>query len=83
MYQPEPPYQTIQEEFEARTRKAFVEGGAKEVWIYSRREGFRLAMCSYCIEQGWMDGELVQIDSQSSGQRYWLTDKGKKHFGLA
>lgn len=81
-YLPSEGFKTIEEEFEARTRKAFVDNKATEVWVYSKREGFRLTMCAYCISKGWMDGELVEFDSQSSGQRYWLTEAGKKHFGL-
>jgi len=81
-FKPSDGFKTIEEEFEARTRKAFVDKKATEVWVNSRREGFRLAMCDYCITKGWMACELVEFDTQSSGQRYWLTDAGKKHFGL-
>lgn len=82
MFEPVAPYKTIEEEFEARTRKAFVEKGMTEVWVYSKRDEFQITMSEFCIQKGWMQGELIELDSQSSGMRYTLTEEGKKHFGL-
>lgn len=77
-----PGYQTIEEEFEAALRKAFVTHKAKKIIIDSRRMRFQLESAAFGIEKGWLDGELVEYDEQSSAYEYWLTDAGKKYFGI-
>lgn len=75
-------YETIEEEFEASLRRAFVDGKADYVAIYSRREQFLLESANYGVERGWLTGKLEQQDEQSSRYCFRLTDEGRAHFGL-
>jgi hypothetical protein len=80
--EPSQGFVTIEEEFEKRTEKAFKLGG-EFLCIYSRRQRFQIEAAEYCREHGWVtDGELVELDSQSSEVRYWLTDAGRAHWKI-
>ena len=81
-FKPAEGFATIEEEFEARIRKAFVEKRAHSVWIHSSLEGFQIAMASFGKEKGWLEGELLDLDSQSSAMSFKLTEAGRKYFGL-
>jgi len=75
-------FKTIEEEFDKRTEKAFKEGG-EFVCIFSRRQRFQMEAAEYCRDHGWLsDGELVELDSQSSEIRYWLTPGGRAHWKI-
>jgi hypothetical protein len=76
-------YETIEQEFEARLRKAFVDGHADFVRVDSRRQRFQLESMAWAEEKGWMKTELKELDEQSSEYRGRLTPEGRKHFGLA
>ncbi|HEX5426635.1 MAG TPA: hypothetical protein VFW94_24195 [Candidatus Acidoferrales bacterium] len=82
-YKPSEGFATIEEEHEARTRKAFADGKADYVVIYSRHQGFQMEGIAYCQTRGWVDGgTFVELDEQSSEYRFRLTEEGKRHFGL-
>ena len=81
-YLPEAPYRTLEEEFEARIQKAFVEDGNRYVFIYSKHERFRLAMMDFGAKKGWVNCVLQELDSQSSTLCCELTPEGVKHFGF-
>ncbi len=81
IFTPAPPYQSIEEEFEARIKKAFSEDRDGYVYIDSRRQAFQFAMSKYGQEKGWLTGgDLVDIDDQYSQLRFYLTPEGKTHF---
>ena len=75
-------YETIEQEFEASLRRAFVNGKADYVVLYSRRQLFLGESAMYGEQRGWLEGKFIELDEQSSEIRYRLTDKGKQHFGL-
>ena len=77
-----PGYDTIEQEFEASLRRAFVDGKADYIVLYSRRHKFRYESAAYGALQGWLDEEFIEVDEQSSELHYRLTEDGKKHFGL-
>jgi hypothetical protein len=77
-----PGFNTIEEEFEASLRKAFVDCKAKKIIIDSRHKHFQLASANFGIEKGWLEGTLVEYDEQSSAYEFRLTEVGKKYFGL-
>lgn len=75
-------YSTIEQEFEARTAKAF-RAGADYIYIDSRRQRFQLEAAEFCVENGWLTNpEFVEIDEQYAQQRYRLTEIGKEHWNL-
>lgn len=79
-----PGYDTIEQEFEASLRRAFVDGKADYIVLYDRRQRFLWESANYGMIQGWLtDGQLLQLDEQSSEVRFRLTPEGRKHFGLA
>lgn len=89
-----PGYATIEEEFEASLRRAFVDGKANYLWVdsareppylwvYSARERFRIESAAYGVERGWLEADLVEVHAHFSYVMWTLTDFGKKHFGLA
>lgn len=74
-------YATIEAEFEATLRRAFVDRHADFIRLFDRRETYLWESVRYGRQQGWLDdGELVQMDEQSSEARFRLTAKGRKHF---
>ena len=75
-----PGYSSIEGEFEASLRRAFVDKEADYVVIYSRRQRFQIEAAGFAIEKGWLEEEFVELDEQSSEFRYSLTEKGKEHF---
>lgn len=75
-----PEYDTIEQEFEASLRRAFVDDTADYVVIFSKHQRFLLESAFYGQLQGWLKAEFVELDEQSSEIRYRLTDEGKKHF---
>jgi hypothetical protein len=78
-----PGYATIEEEFEASLRRAFVDGHTDFIILESRRERFRMECAAYGQKQGWLtDYEEVGPDEQSLVWILRLTEVGKKHFGL-
>lgn len=81
-----PGYVNIEEEFEASLCHAFApdECGrvADYLAVYSRRQRFQWECAEYGVKQGWLTGEFVELDEQSSEIRYRLTDTGKAHFGV-
>lgn len=78
-----PGYQTIEEEFEASLRKAFVDKRMPRIAIYSRRQQFQFESAAFGEEKGWLRQlGLVQLDEQSSEFQYELTAYGKRHFGI-
>jgi hypothetical protein len=81
-FQPSSGYASLEQEFEARTAKAF-RAGADYIFIDSRRQQFQFEGAEYCRSQGWLtDPELVEIDEQYAQQRYRLTPTGRKRFGI-
>lgn len=77
-----PGYRTIEDEFEASIRRAFVEGKADYISLYSRHQIFLCESAIYAEQRGWITGKLIQLDEQSSEMRYRLTNEGKKYFKL-
>jgi len=78
-------FSRIEEEFEKRTADAFRKMGGESgyISITSRRQRFQLEAAEYCSFHGWItEGELVQLDEQSSELRYRITDCGRKHWGI-
>lgn len=83
VFEPKAPYKTIEEEFEARTRKAFTEHPVADyVVIDSRRQQFQAEMVAYCQKCGWLDaGEFIDMPEQQWAEwRYRLTPVGREHF---
>ena len=78
-----PGYESIEEEFEASLRRAFVDDKADYIVLYDRRERFLWESAAYGTERGWLDSGtlLSDADEQSSEMRFRLTDKGRLHFG--
>ena len=79
-FKPSAGYDTIEQEFEARTAKAFREG-ADFIILDDRRKRFQYEMAEYCREQGWIgDPEFVEIDEQYSQYRYRITEAGRNRW---
>lgn len=73
-------YLTIEDEFEARTAKAF-RSGADYIFIDSRRQQFQFEAAEFCRGKGWLtEPEFVEIDEQYAQQRYRLTVDGRKRW---
>jgi hypothetical protein len=72
-----------EEELEDALRRAFTEGKADYIFIDNRYARFLIASASFGVQKGWLDEEFVEVDEQYSQIRCWLTEAGKKHFGLA
>jgi hypothetical protein len=76
-------YKTIEDEFEASLRRAFLgdrlSPGAFIV-VYDRRQTFRLEGMGYGEAMGWLRVELVELDEQSSEYCGYLTEAGRTHF---
>jgi hypothetical protein len=70
------------EELEDCLRRAFVDKRYPSIDIWSRRETFQLASLALGEKKGWLTSRLIEIDEQSSKINAWLTEAGKKHFGL-
>ena len=82
-FEPSPGYQTFEQEFESRTRKAFVDNRADHIIIDSKRDKFQMSMVAYGQVKGWFDeGEYDEGDPQWPVVLYRLTPAGKAHFGL-
>jgi hypothetical protein len=82
-FKPSEGFTTIEEEFEARTAKAF-RAGADYIFIDSRRQRFQFEAAEFCRERGWLtEPEFKEIDEQYAQQRYRLTEAGRQHWGLA
>jgi hypothetical protein len=75
-------YDSIEQEFEASLRRAFVDHRADFIIIDDRRQRFRGESATFGEERGWLNGRLVQLDDQTSEIRYRLTESGRAHFGL-
>ena len=73
---------TEEQEWEAALRRAFVDRRADSIVLYDRRERFLLESAAYGERMGWLEGRLVELDEQSTEERYRLTSEGRKHFGL-
>lgn len=69
---------TTEEEWGLSLRRAFVDGGADYIVIYSRRQVFLLNAAEYGVRMGWLYRVEVELDSQSTEWRYRLTDAGKE-----
>lgn len=82
MFKPSPPFNTIEEEFDERTRKFFADWGESEIIIRNRREVFQLMMAEYCINSGWLEKEEIEIDEQNTIYRYSPTDEGRAHWKI-
>lgn len=76
-------YETIEEEFEASLRKAFVVDKIETVVIVDRRRRFLIESIYFGAAMGWLEAELVEYDDQSSGYEASLTEAGKSYFGLS
>lgn len=63
--------------------RAFVEGQADYVVIWSRRQKFLLDAAEYGVRMGWLLHEEVDIDSQSTERRYRLTGAGREQVRAA
>jgi hypothetical protein len=78
-----PGYATIEEEFEASLRRAFVDHEFTSIMVDDKRQRFRIESMWYGEERGWLHVELIDnAEQQYSYYEGTLTDTGKKHFGL-
>jgi hypothetical protein len=76
-------YKTIEEEFEASLRRAFVDHKCDYIVLYDRRQQFLFESAAYGQEKGWLTAiEEVELDEQSTEWRLRLTPEGRQHFGL-
>ena len=82
-----PGYASIEDEFEATLRRAFVDnsdGTIKVDFIIvdSRRQLYLLECINWAVRKGWLSQKLNQIEEQYSRLEGRLTLRGKQHFGL-
>jgi hypothetical protein len=76
-------YATIEDEFEARTAKAF-RSGANFIFVDSRRQRFQMEAAIYCRDNGWLDEEFIDNPEQQYAQYRWrLTEAGRRHWGIS
>jgi hypothetical protein len=75
-------YEISDTEKEAMLRRAFVDGRADFITIYSRREWRQVESADYGIVRGWLKSEWHDEDEQSTYMTFRLTPEGRTHFGL-
>ena len=79
---PAPGYSTIEQEFEDRLKRAFVEGKADFIYVDSRRDRFLIECMHFGIGKSWIKAEMNYIEEQYSRWEGRLTNYGKQYFGL-
>lgn len=75
-------YATIYDEFIASLKRSFCDNHADFIVIRDRRQRFQGEAASFGEANGWLSGELIEHDEQSSELRYRLTPLGRAEFGL-
>lgn len=81
--QPSPGYKSIEDEFEARLRRAFSQTPTPDFIYYdSRRQRFLAEGIAYGENMDWLQGRLQEIDDQYSRYEARLTAAGRRHFGV-
>lgn len=78
-----PGYETIEQEFEASLRRAFVDRRANYIVLVDRRSEFLHASVAYGQDRGWLSQATVAGYDQSEEWRFRLTSEGKAHFGVS
>ncbi|GAF74003.1 unnamed protein product [marine sediment metagenome] len=72
-------------DLEASLRRAFVDGGFKEILIdgHEARSKFLRDAINHGLNRGWLQVTSQINESQYTAVNYGLTDGGRKYFGLA
>lgn len=75
-------YATIHDEFIASLKRSFCDREADFIVVRDRRHRFQGEAAAFGEANGWLSGELVEHDEQSSELRFRLTPLGRAEFGL-